>query len=411
MFLKLSFSMSPGKWKLVGLSLGRTFQKDLTIPDDVTFEISQISPVVIHVQAPSRVQAGQPFSIKINLDKYPESQEQGCVLALSALFKDFVPPEQRANSYSFPANSVDINENQHSYEISGILNPDVPTGQWMGDVLLSAHPNMEKINQPIQPPRHRCTFSPKLEGNTHFAFSVEPSPHLVTPTSVAVTVNPSQIQLLLGEFDRLKAKAEDLEEQLSSTRAAADQSLLQTSLKEALEDLDRTEAAYKEKGVDQLSSRAVNVFFDDIRLNYGEALKAIASSSAQSHPACPQLERVSTNPSGPLHQVGQASEAVLKSIRQNARAYYVAASSGTMTFDLDVSSDPEGATVSYRQRTDPEYQQLDHKTDWRIQNMYRAHYFIRFQMPGYEDQVVDFNGADSTDASIHVPLVHKGSRR
>jgi hypothetical protein len=76
----------------------------------------------------------------------------------------------------------------------------------------------------------------------------------VTPTSVAVTVNPSQIQLLLGEADRLRAKAQHLDGQLSSTDQVGNQALLRTSVQEAVTDVDRTEQTFKQRGMDQDSA-------------------------------------------------------------------------------------------------------------------------------------------------------------
>jgi hypothetical protein len=237
---------------------------------------------------------------------------------------------------------------------------------------------------------------------------------LVTPTSVTVTVNPSQIQLLLAEADRLKAKAEHLKQMLNSENMAANQVLLRNSVKEAMTDLDKTEASYKEKGekgTEPSYAQAVNVFFNDIRFDYGEVLKSLANDSARLRQTSPRLVVVNLALGGSSPRLNRASEAVLKSILHNARAYDIMASSGTTKFDLEVSSEPKEATVSYRQRLDPEYQTLDHKTDWRIPNLYHATYFIRFQKSGYEEQVITFNGGESTSTSVNVQLVRIGRAR
>jgi hypothetical protein len=243
-----------------------------------------------------------------------------------------------------------------------------------------------------------------------FAFTIEPALGLVTPTSVAVTVNPSQVQLLLGEADRLKAKAHRIGVQLSSGNLAANQLLLQNTLQEAVADLDTTEQAYKVKGSDQSFARPVNIFFDDIRFSYGEALKALANNSTVGPPAGPRLERMSAAKVGPSPRLNPASQAVLACILHNAKAYEVVASSKSVTFNLDVFSEPKGAAVSYRLRGG-EYHALDHETDWRIENLTRAVYLIRLQKPSYEDKEVTFDAIDGTGTSINVRLDRKREAR
>lgn len=81
-----------------------------------------------------------------------------------------------------------------------------------------------------------------------------------------------------------------------------------------------------------------------------------------------------------------------------------------MTFNLDVFSEPKGAAISYRLRGG-EYHALDHETDWRIENLTRAVYLIRFQKPGYEDREVTFDAIDSTSTSIDIRLKRKRGAR
>jgi hypothetical protein len=241
--------------------------------------------------------------------------------------------------------------------------------------------------------------------------------NLVTPTSVAVIVNPSQIDLLRAQAERLRAQYQDLKKQLNSENAAANQTLLYKNLKEAMDDLDKTEATYKEKGGSkekegtQSSAEAVNVFFDDIRFDYSEALKSLRKDSALFRQAEPRLVLVSSALGGSALHLNPASEAVLRSILHNANAYDVMVSSGKSIFDLEVSSEPKGATVSYRQRIDREYTTLDHKTDWRIPNLYHATYLIRFQKQGCEEQVITFQGGESNSTSVNAPLVCKSGAR
>ncbi len=263
---------------------------------------------------------------------------------------------QRASPgpYFVSVDEVELKPDRQSYEMSGSFAPDLPSGAWQGEVNISSNPrqpkNVANSERRIQNNPGQICRTPPLEGNTQFLFVVEPPGNLVTPTSVAVTVNPSQIQLLLGEADRLKAKVQHIEEQLASKDPAADQTLLRTSVQDAIADVDRTEDAYKQKGVDQDSARAVNLFFDDIRLNYGDALIVLANEAAHARQFGARLEFVNAIPGGPSPRLAPASKAVLASILHNAKAYDVVASTKAVTFNLDVFSEPKGAAISYRQR-------------------------------------------------------------
>jgi len=396
-------SMLPGTWKLVEVTLGKNVQKPVLIPGDTTFEIPQVPPVVLHVQAPGSVRAGQRYTFKVTLDGYPKGLAQGCVPVLRGDLRQASPyGDFNPNDFNVQVNEIEIKPDRHSYELSGFFDPDLPGGPWKGMVYVFAMPTEHMTL--------RVCRSPQNNGDVRFNFTVEPATGLVMPISVTVTVNPSQIQLLLAEADRLRAKAEHLKQQLNLENMAANRVLLQNNLQEAVIDLDRTEESYKQKGVDHPSARAVNIFFDDIRLSYGEALKVLADDLAQGPQTGPRLERVSAIHGGSSPRLSRASKAVLTSILRNAKAYNLVASSGLITFTLEVDSDPQGASVSYRQRGG-EYHPLDHETDWRIENLPRAVYLIRLQKSGYEDKEVTFDAMDNTSPNIHVRLVRKRGAR
>ena len=165
--------------------------------------------------------------------------------------------------------------------------------------------------------------------------------------------------------------------------------------------MDSTERRFKSAEPKGAPSSAVNVFFDDIRLTYGGALKETAALSASGREIGRQtvvLRRVSGAPSMPA-----ASKAVLASILHNAKAYDVVASTKTLTVSLDVYSAPEGASISYRTRGGV-YQSLDHETDWHIQNLPRAVYLIRFQKAGYQDKEVTFDAINNPGTSVRATL-------
>ena len=393
--LPINDYMPPGKWKLVDVYVGRRVQKEVPIEGNVTFEIPEFPPLVIHTQAPREVEAGHQFIFRITLNEFPKRLSQRCALMLSAQLR------QGPNMTPYPTvKEIEVKPDQLTYEFSAAFDPDNPSGPWQGEVWDYSRPL--DGNGP-------CRY-PLLSGDVRFNFTVKPNRGLVTPTSVAVTVNPSQIQLLRAAAERLRVKAQHLKVLLSSENIAANQVILRTGLQEAMADLDATEKTYKEKGVDPSFAPAVNVFFGDIRLDYNAALKTLADDSAHVPQNGLRLEHVNVTLDGRSPRLSSVSEAVLASILHNAKAYDLVASTKLMTFNLDVFSEPKGATISYHQRGE-EYQFLDHDTDWRIENLPRAVYFIRLQKPGYEEKEIPFNGVESTSTSIDIPLVPKRGGR
>lgn len=393
--------LSIGKWKLVEVTIGQAAKEPVSIQDDVTFEV-HAPTIILHVQAPASATAGQPFAFKVFVDRYPKNTY--CIPELWVNLSQRSPSGRPGpNDPHVGVPSLPLTPEKLSYEISVPLASDLPEGPWQGEL------------RPINYARyisHEGSCRPlDIEGDDRFEFNVEPAADLVTPTSVAVTVNPSQIQLLRAEASALRAKAKALKQKLSPGDPAANQVLLQNSLQEAIADLDRTEEAYKKQGWDQSSARAVSVFFGDIRFDYEEKLKALASQSARSSQTGPWLEPVSAVLGGPSPRLNPASQVVLASILHNARAYDVVASSSSMTFNLEVFSEPQGAAVSYRLRGG-ESHALDHETDWRIENLPRAVYLITFRKEGYEPKEdVPFDAINSTSPSIVVRLERKHGAR
>jgi len=426
--LSINDEMLPGTWRLTKVTIvGRHSQSIISIPDNVTFEIipSPISPpTLVHIQAPKSVTAGQRFTFKIIMDEYPKGLHQGCGLMLAGILSP-VGQSGTPASEAYHLGQILLKPDLHSYEMSSSFDPDLPGGLWRGEILITGSytpppsPHFTDEMQRFHEMQHEMqqeqacyNLSPILQRPIRFTFNVEPAV-LVTPTTATVIVNPSQIDLLRWEANRLRSKAEHIQQQLSSENMAANQTLLLKSLNEAMSDLDRTETTYKEKGDKGAASsytQAIGVFFGDIRLNYREALKALSVDSAQARQTGPRFVRVSAVLGGTTPGLSHASEAVLASILHNAKAYDVLASSKTFYFNLDVFSEPKGATISYRKRGE-EFHPLDHETDWRIENLIRAVYLIRLQKPGYEDNVVTFDAIDSTSTSINIHLKRKRGAR
>lgn len=398
-------SMRPGLWKLVAVTVGEAVQKPVPISEHVSLEVlAPEADLSIHLDAPHSVRAGQKVTVKIMVDKYPPGLDPNCTFAFSLIM--FINgPTGTYFGPQFEPPSVEIKAGQSSYEMSRVLESDFPSGTWRLHVRIEAT-QKPQLGSPISWPP--CNI-PSLGGMIVSRLIVEPDIELVTPSSVAVTVNPPQIKLLLTEAERLRTTAQDIERQLSTGNADSNQALLRNSVRDAFIRVAETEATFKQQGIDRATVPAVNTFFDDIRSSYSDALKVFVSDSTQI-PKTAHLEEVLASIGNPASQLNTKSEAVIKSILHNANAYDIAAASKELTFSLDVYSEPQGATIAYKLRGD-EYHPLDHETDWHIENLPRAVYTIRLQKAGYLDKEVTYDAIDSTDNGIHVQLERQHGAR
>lgn len=385
--------MSPGKWKLVEVTLGLSSQTTIPVSGNFSFDIPPLRPVVVHVQSPASVEAGKEYTIIVTLEAYPNDIHKDCGLALGVHLEQ-VPPNWR----SVDLNHVTVSPDQLSYKFSHRFEPDFPSGSWQADV--TDFPRFPRGYY-----GEGCRY-PHLEGDVRSLFKIEPAKGLVKPTSVAVTVNPSQIQLLRGEIDRLSIKAQHLKEELNSKDAADRQALLRGSVDNALTELAATEEAYKKDGTEPSYLPVIEAFFGDIRNTYNEALKVLTNNSAQELQSEPRFIYANAIVSG-ASPLTDASEAVVKSIQRNINAYQVVILSGALEFDLEVRSDPQDATISYQQGKAGEFKKWHDKTNSTLQGLTRASYIIKLQKTGYGDQCVEYDGMNDRTPVIVIKLTHE----
>lgn len=418
-------SMARGIWTLKRVSIGESQMLPVQIPSNVTFQIPGPPPVAISIDAPKTSVAGHPYILQVHVENTPDKVPEFCLLQLTGTIRlsrylggPTGPSGPQVTSITI--GPTDLEQGRRSYEVPIKIAPDIAGGEWQGELTLQADIDMRAL----PPPRERFIgadrqiterimstrcYIPVLEGQTKFSFTLEPADGLVTPNSATVTVNPSQAELLLGEADKLRAQADQLKRQLSSSEGTANQGLLYNALKLALVEVDTTQEAFNARGGAPPSS-AANGFFDSIRFDYGEVLKRLPSNSVAIPKITPRIERVGAHLSVGAPLLSQVSKDALASISHAARAYEIVASTGSLTFNLDVYSDPKGATISYRQRG-KEYYFVGHETDWRIENLDRGVYTIRLQKEGYEDAEYPFDAMDDTRTSISVTLKRKRGAR
>jgi hypothetical protein len=97
------------------------------------------------------------------------------------------------------------------------------------------------------------------------------------------------------------------------------------------------------------------------------------------------------------------AQAVFRAFEQNELAYKIVSDSGTLVFDLDVSSSPTGATVSYRRRGD-HYRQNVNPTNTVIKELPYAIWQVRFQKQGYREEEREHDPFRDPNHFVHVEL-------
>lgn len=385
--------MPAGKWKLAEVSIGLSTRKIIPLSEEVSFIVAELQPLTVHIEAPPSVEAGNVYEFTVTLDRYPTDISKNCKLHLMV--------GGSRPDFGFPP--VEILPGRLSYPFAHQFEPDSPGGLYKLEAYEFAY---------LRENMDRGCWMPKLQGNLHAAFNVEPSRKLVTPTSVAVTVNPSQIELLRGEADRLRAKERHLREQLASQDSSAQKIVLQSTLREALAELEQTKNKFidLQKGAEPTSGNLAKTFFDDIKRTYNDAWDALAKTSASLSHVPPTLRQVHYAFGERTLRLYSVSDAALESILHNAAAYDVVALSKSLTFTLEVISQPKGATISYKLRGE-DYRELGHETDWRIENLARAVYFVRVHKNGYQEKEKLFDAIKETGTSISFELERKSSKQ
>ena len=245
-------------------------------------------------------------------------------------------------------------------------------------------------------------------------FQVIAKPDLVFPTSVEVAINPSQVQLFRREATRLQADLQALKAAIASAPGASSKATEDTLIRHVqaeIESLRVTESNFQDLSKAKPLSEEAQVFFEDLRTSYEEVLLALPTKRISST-AEARILTAAWNSSS-LAGAGKdnvtypiVAQAVFRTFEQNELAYALVADTGELTFDLEVSSIPEGATVSYRRRGDP-YHDHPNPTDSVIRDLPLAIWFVRFEKLGFRDQEVEHNPFTERNHTVTVQMTKK----
>jgi hypothetical protein len=230
-------------------------------------------------------------------------------------------------------------------------------------------------------------------------FQVVASSGLVFPSRAEVSVRPSQVQLLRGEEMRLEAQVQTLKASVAGEQEplrAGTIRALRDRLEEELDSLKATESRFRELG-DNSQTAAAQVFFDDLRTGYTEVLAGLSEKKRKERSSIRESIVAAAWPpqtEGEQHggrRYPLTALAVLRPFELNELAYRLVADTSSLTFSLEVNSNPEGATVFYGRRGDTSYKQHQNPTNSTIKSLPYAIWIVRFQKPGFRDKDVEFN--------------------
>jgi hypothetical protein len=238
-------------------------------------------------------------------------------------------------------------------------------------------------------------------------FQVIANQGIVLPNIVDIVVNPSQQQLLRLEARHLQQRIENLKAAVVAYQQANQQGriaqILRTNVEEAVKTLDQTETEFENRATAKDQSTLARTFFNDLRLDYGTIAVDLDHHSASRNGPGQLLYAAFPAKSKPDNSYPVLAQAALRAFEGNELAYNIVADSGSLTFDLKVTSNPSGAVVSYRRRGDASHQCPD-PTTTVIPSLPLAIWYIRVEKTGYKAQEREHDAIRSTDHVVNVEL-------
>jgi hypothetical protein len=344
-------------------------QENLSVQDSLSVNVVKADDVP--------VRAGEDLTFTVTLDKPPNFKGSGLLYQIAGPGGDM-------------QTSLPLSPGQRDYKVTYTIPAAAQGGTWTVSIIgvsdgLDLHP-----------------FSPQPKGQT---FQVIANRDLVLPTSASIVVNPSQRQLLRKAAGNLQLRIQDLKAAVASYQEANQQGkipqVLRTNVNDALKALRATETEFKSKATAQGQADIAGVFFGDLRLNYDDVLRNLEHPSGDlSRPAGFVNAAFSGKNTLPFAVIVQAS---LRAFEGNELAYNIVAESGSLTFDLKVTSNPSGAAVSYYRRGDPPHLYSD-PTNTVVPSLPYAVWYVKVEKTGYKAQEREHDAIHSADHVVNVEL-------
>jgi hypothetical protein len=289
-------------------------------------------------------------------------------------------------------NSVETKADKRAYDVEVLIPPDAPGGTWyINAVYVGSHSGMHRTQVKVE----------------RQAFEVVQKTTFTLPTEAKVTISLSQTQLLRREAAKLQSKVEALRASLDalsgSKKATGAQRILRQNVLDAEESLKTTEEEFLGLITAPSQRPAASVFFGDLHITYQTVLGELNSSAYQKSLALPVNFQSSSKKTEPA----VLAQAVFRAFELNETAYNLVADTGLLTFDLDVRTNPEGASVSYGRRgdKDTDFTRLQDPTNSVIKALAYATWKVRFEKAGYLTETREHNSLTDKNHVVTVELV------
>lgn len=323
------------------------------------------------------VTAGDSFDVLVKLD-HPATCETGA-------FVEFVLPPSTSSFYA----GTTIHAGETSVTLKATPARDLPGGTYQVQRgFLNPCPGYQN-NKDFKVPAITVTVRALPDSNVY-------------PTSADVKLSLTQKQFLdtkIAHLDNL-----DVELTTKIERNAADipplRDFLISIVKSADAQLTTTELQYREQIMK--SQGPLPAFFADFHLQYQQLLvelRAPIPGNAQTDVRQSAMllyvqlkKRTPTDqPASPPNFSGTYPPSVIAvrtTIRDNGSAYKYIRDNGRLTFDVQLSSFPSGARISYKKLIDDQYQDYSSPTDVANASFELATWNFKFHKEGCTDEPV-----------------------
>ena len=365
----ISFLCVLGASLLAQQSQTATLQEKLTTSDSVQATVTQVS---------GDIRAGEMFEFTVKLDPAPNFAGGGVASVV-------VGPNP-SDSIATGCEETQESPRGRLYRCRLRIPATAPGGIW----------KVKDLSFYEGTVKSKLSFEP-------ITFRVIPNTGLVLPTSAEITVNLNQIQLLRSEATHLQERIQQLKSAVSeyvrADHEGAVPSLLRQNLSESVNALTNTQAEFSKLTTNGAEGANAKIFFDDLRKSYENAISHLARATAvlkgEGH-----LVRVSGDKKATAEPFLSLA---LRPMEQNELAYKVVADQGSLTFDLEVDSTPEGAAVTYNRKGDPPRGNPD-PTRSTIPSLAYAIWIVHFEKPGYKTEEREHDPFREPNHIVHVDL-------
>jgi hypothetical protein len=328
----------------------------------------------------TRVRAGEPFAFKVHLDDSPSAGGRIMYRAPSpgrAYFGGGGPD-------SFCAMTV---SQQQDYDCT-LTTDKTLTGSWPGEI----------SDFQVQYPDKIVRL--ELKPIRYIVIGLPPIP--VTTQTARVTVLPTQQQLLRTDGARLQRRIADLKAAVLGNRGAgALITLLRSNVDNELAVLRSTERDFEILSNDPQQKQVATIFFGDLRDSYQAALRQIPAPSGADLIDHQLLFVAQDNKQG-SKDYPPVAQTAFRAMEQNELAFTVVADSGRMSFDLEVSSTPAGAKISYSRHGDRQPNSYQDLTNCTIHSLPFAIWIVRFEKDGYPSEEREHDPFHASNNTLHV---------